>query len=361
MAESMAKLPKRTFEIEQTELILGNSNSNFSGVTSTMLQNLPYQLKHMNVMVMGKHHIDNAEYILTFWQAVKLCFTFPENGKNRIFHARRNNEMIQALVLKYVFFAKIKIVFTSTAQRHHSKFTRLLMNKMDAIISTCTMAAQYLRNKPDMIIAHGIQTEVYCPVQNKRQIFEQFNIKTSHCVGIFGRVRSQKGVDLFVDAHLEVLKTNKHITAIICGAILPSEMTFVEELEHKIKQHNLQDRIVFLGEQPFESIPKIIASMDLVCALSVNEGFGLTVLEALSSQVPVVATNAGAWKDIIVEEKNGFVVDVGSASQLIEKLEYCYSNLNQLKSMGEHGRAHILQNYKVEHEAKSLCDFFRGL
>ena len=357
----MAKPSNRSFPIQNTQVILGNSNSNFSGVTSTMLQTFPIQLNHLNVMVMGKHHVEDESFVLGFWQAVKLCIRTLPNNKKRVFHARRNNEMIQALVLKYFFLAKIDIVFTSTAQRHHSKFTRLLMGKMDAVISTCSMAAKYLKTPPKKIIPHGIQTKRFVPIEQKSDITKRYNIKTDKCVGIFGRVRAQKGVDLFVNANIEVLQYHTDVTAVICGAILPSEQTFVDALKAKIEKAGLTDRILFLGEQPFDDIPKIMASMDLNCALSINEGFGLTVLESMASQVPVIATDAGAWRDIIIENENGFIIEVGDEDQLKEKLLWCFSNNDQLTQMGVNGKEYILHNFKVEREAQLLCEFYQSL
>ena len=94
---------------KEIELIIGNSNSNFSGVTSTMLQLLSIQKKLINLRVMGKHHLPDESLSITFWQVAKLCITPLSGGRFRVFHARRVDEMIQALILKHIFRAKIKI------------------------------------------------------------------------------------------------------------------------------------------------------------------------------------------------------------------------------------------------------------
>ena len=65
----MTKISKQ----DEVELILGNSNSNFSGVTSTMLQVMSYQQKLINLRVMGKHYLPDASQAMTFWQVVKMC------------------------------------------------------------------------------------------------------------------------------------------------------------------------------------------------------------------------------------------------------------------------------------------------
>ena len=97
---------------QQTELILGNSNKRFSGVTSTMLQVLPHQQKLIPLAVMGPHHLPSSAPNISFTEAKNLCQSYLPDGKKRVFHARRNDEMIQAIILKKVFKAKIIPVFT---------------------------------------------------------------------------------------------------------------------------------------------------------------------------------------------------------------------------------------------------------
>ncbi|NNL56262.1 MAG: glycosyltransferase family 1 protein, partial [Pseudomonadales bacterium] len=116
---------------ESIQLLLGNSNRRFSGVTSTMLQVLPCQAELAGVAVVGRHHVPPPYTTLNFFDFIRLCRQPLPDGRYRVFHARRNDEMIQALIAKKLFGAKIKIAFTSTAQREHSSFSRWLMQQMD--------------------------------------------------------------------------------------------------------------------------------------------------------------------------------------------------------------------------------------
>mgnify|MGYP002629508362 FL=1 len=172
-------------------LILGNSNRRFSGVTSTMLQTLPEVHALMPLVVLGTHHLPEKTPTITFRELIKL------NDQPRIFHARRNDEMIQALAARKLG-ANLKIVFTSTAQRHHSGFTRWLMNRMDGIITTCSAAESYLKNKADVVIPHGIDLQRYSPPPSKQQAWKSLGFPGEFGIGIFGRVRPQKGVDLLI-------------------------------------------------------------------------------------------------------------------------------------------------------------------
>jgi len=84
------------------ELILGNANKNFSGVTSTMLQVLPHQQKAMDLLVLGKSNLPEGIPYISFFSLIKKLKQLNSSIPH-IFHARRNMEMIQALLLKHLF------------------------------------------------------------------------------------------------------------------------------------------------------------------------------------------------------------------------------------------------------------------
>ena len=351
----------KTSKQDEVELILGNSNSNFSGVTSTMLQVMSYQQKLINLRVMGKHFLPDQSQAMTFWQVVKMCRKPLSNGKYRVFHARRVDEMIQAVLLKYVFGAKIKMVFSSAAQRFRSGSTLWLTRKMDAVVAISQSSAKYLAEPPDAIIPHGIQIENFAPAPNKEQAWKDLGYGGKYGIGILGRVRKQKGVHLFVNACIDVLPKYPNYTAVVVGAISSSHQEFVDELKAKIDKAGLSERIIFTGELPFERIPPIFSALSMVSALSDNEGFGLTVLEAMSCSAAVLATQAGAWEEIIREDIDGHVVPVNDLPAVTAKMDSLLSDPEELKQKGLAGRERVLAHYTVEREAKALVDLFRGL
>jgi len=321
-----------------------------------MLQTLEHQRKELSIVVLGQHHLPPhlRKHAVSFRQLVIICKTHLPDGRFRVFHARRNDEIIQALILKHLFSAKIKILFTSTAQRYHSRFTRFLISKTDSLISTCQAAASYLEQKPEEIIPHGIDTETYTH-SNERSDGASIEI------GIFGRVRKQKGSDIFVKAAIDALKKHENVNATIVGAIAPDQQDFVKQLQKEIDQAGLSKRIKFTGELPFDNIPTLFRKMDLVLALSLNEGFGLTVLEAMSSGCAVLTSDAGAWPDIVASGVHGDIVKAGDLKATKEALTQLLSDRARLKKMGEAGRSHVLQHYKIEQESRALCSIYKRL
>jgi glycosyltransferase involved in cell wall biosynthesis len=346
---------------DEVELIVGNSNAHFSGVTSTMLQVLPHQQKLIGVRVMGKHFLPDPTIAISFWQTAKICRRPLKNGKWRIFHARRVDEMIQGVLLKYIFKAKLKLVFSSAAQRKRSGLTLWLTRKMDAVVAVSERSAAFLVDSPAMVNPHGVQADDYHPAPNKQQAWQSFNYGGQIGIGILGRVRKQKGVHLFVNACIELLNKYPQVNAVVVGAISSSNKVFVQELQTKIDNADLSERIIFTGELPFEKIPEIFSALSLVAALSENEGFGLTVLEGMSSGAAVLATQAGAWEEIIRPGIDGYIVPVNDQKAVTEKLQLMLSEPENLTKMGQAGRERIEQHYQVEDEAEHLVTLFRQL
>lgn len=342
------------------EVILGNSNKRFSGVTSTMLQVLEVQKDKVSLVVLGGHHLPADVPTVSFLRLLRLARRPLADGRPRVFHARRNDEMIQALLLK-ALGARLRIVFTSTAQRRKTWVTRFLMNRMDGLLSTCTAAAGYMPTPPDQLTPHGINTKRYHPVEDRDRLWQQLELPGRYGIGIFGRVRHQKGVDLLVDAALNVLPNHPDFTVVIVGEITQDHAEFVERQKLRLKEAGLEDRVVFTGKLPFDRIPDYFRAMSIVTALSRNEGFGLTVLEAMCSGAAVVATRAGAWPDIIRDGENGYLIPVGHNVELAERLDTLMADPIKRRMLADCGRQTVLNDYTVEREACSLLDYYAQL
>jgi mannosyltransferase len=270
--------------------------------------------------------------------------------------------MLQAVALKFIFRAKIKIIFTATAQRFPTWITRWLIAMADGLITTSTTAAAYLPRKPDVIIPHGIDPERYQPpLEGKAQAWQSLKINGEYGIGIFGRIRPQKGVDLLIDAMLEILKRKPECgaTVVVVGETTKQYEPFLQSLKDRIATAGMEERFVFLGKQPFEKIPALFRGMSLVAALSRNEGFGLTTLEAMSSGSAVLASEAGAWADIIKGDDWGRLVPIDDLPKTINALEALLSLSDEaLEKMGQAARQEILQHYRVEQEAEKLLEFY---
>jgi len=354
-------MPAESSHHNEVELILGNSNPRFSGVTSTMLQVLRHQKKMTNVAVMGKYNLPKNVRCMSFLKTYMLCRNPLADGRPRVFHARRNNEAIQAFLLKKIFRAHLRFAFTSTAQRNHTWITRWLIRESDGVITTCTNANAYIEGGADIIIPHGIDISRYHPTENRASAWQELGYPGKYGIGIFGRVRPQKGVDVFVRALIPLLHRYPDFTVIICGETTPDQRTFEQELQTEIATAGLTKRFLFLGKQNFDGLPKLFRAMSIVTALSLKEGFGLTILEAMASGTAVLASEAGAWKEIIREGTDGFVVPCNDVEATTKQLDLMMGDHDALDKMGKNGRQRVEAEYTIKREASELWGYLKSL
>src|SRR4029078_2210629 len=113
-----------------------------------------------------------------------------------IWHARRNDEMIAGLLLRTLGWA-LKLVFTSAAQRHHKRLTRWLIRQMDAVVATSELSASFLERKATLVM-RGVDTAPYAPPPARAAALAEAKLAGHYAIGCFGRVRAQKGTDIFV-------------------------------------------------------------------------------------------------------------------------------------------------------------------
>ena len=347
--------------LKSIELIIGNSGRNFSGGTSITIQLLDYQEKEMNLAVLGSRFIPCHIKTLNYFQFLLLTRTKLPNGKLRVFYTRKNNEMIQGLIAKYIFRSKIKIIFSSSAQRSHTKFTKWLMSKMDSIVSTSKKAGSYLIKEPDKIISHGIDLNRFTLPEDKDKAWQALGFPGSIGIGIFGRVRYSKGIDILVDAALEVLPKHPQATVIICGEIQLEDQTYKNNMLRKITDASLEERILFLGKKPFEDLPRLFQGMTVVAALSRNEGYGLTPLEGMASGAAVLTSSEGVWDELVRDGIDGYVVKTNDVHQTSERLNTLIENSSKTKIMGKNAAKYILENFSVEKEAEQIIKHIRDV
>jgi mannosyltransferase len=276
-----------------------------------------------------------------------------------IWHARRNNEMIAGVVLRALGWP-LKLLFTSAAQRHHSWITRWLIRRMDAVIATSDASASYLK-RGATIVTHGVDTNRYAPPVDRAAAFAEVNVPGKFLIGCFGRVRAQKGTDLFVDAMCELLPRYPDFCAVIVGAITPDQAGFAERLQTKIADAGLQARIIITGELPIAEVERWYRRLTIYAFTSRNEGFGLTLIEAMSVGAALVAARAGAAEIVVEEGVTGTLVPTGDAASLARALEPLMQDPAAATAMGARARGRVIEKFSLDAEARAIADVYRTL
>ena len=339
---------------ENLQLIVPNLHRRYSGVTTTNRMVAPKLARMFRAAWLGPDAPDGiarigAAELLKLWRRRTAL----------IWHARRNNEMIAGVLLRALGWP-LQLVFTSAAQRHHTWITRWLIRRMDAIIATNEISASFLK-RDATVIPHGVDTDTYAPPADRAAAFAEARLPGRYAIGCFGRVRAQKGTDVFVDAMCKLLPRYPDFTAVIVGAIVPEQFAFASDLKKRIEAAGLQSRIVMTGELPIEQVQRWYQRLTIYAFTSRNEGFGLTLIEAMSAGAALVASRAGAAELVVEDGVTGVLTPPGDADALVAALEPLLADPASCAAMGTRARARVLEKFSLDAEAGRIAEVYRGL
>lgn len=336
-------------------IVAPNLKRRLSGVTATVVRLIPVQARMIDICATGPGLPADVPHIPLMRAA-----TLPRD-RWRVWHARRNTEMALGLILRRLLRRRYRLLFTSAAQRRHTGFTRWLIRQQDALIATSPQAASYLE-RPATVILHGVDTDVFHPAPDRAALRARLGMDPDAVlIGCFGRIRAQKGVDLLVQAGLELLPSRPRVQIIFTGRITPDNRTFADDLQARIKAAGLDGRIRFLGELPWDQVIAHYQALDLFAAPARWEGFGLTPLEAAACAVPTVAARVGAYEALIRDGQTGSLVPKDDAPALTAALARWLDDDAGRAAAGQAARAHVTANHAIEGEARAIVDVYRSL
>jgi mannosyltransferase len=336
------------------QLIVPNLHRRYSGVTATNRMVAPKLAKTFRAAWLGP----DAPEGMARMRLADLAKLWRRSTP-LIWHARRNNEMIVGVLLRS-FGWPLKLVFTSAAQRHHTWITRWLIDRMDAIIATNDISASFLKRQA-IVIPHGVDTDRYAPPADRMAAFAQTGLPGRYAIGCFGRVRAQKGSDLFVEAMCRLLPRYPDFTAVLVGAITSEHASFTNDLRKRIEAAGLQSRIVITGELPIEEVQRWYQRLTIYAFTSRNEGFGLTLIEAMSAAAALVASRAGAAELVVEDGVTGVLLPPGDVDALIAALEPLMRDPASAARMGARARARVLEKFSLDAEAAAIAEVYRTL
>jgi len=338
----------------EIEVVAPNLKRRLSGVTATVVRLIPVQARRIGIVATGPGLPPDLPHIPLLRAA-----TLPRD-RWRVWHARRNTEMLLGLVLTRLLRRRYRLLFTSASQRVHSRYTRALIARMDTVVATSAAGAEYLA-RPAQVIHHGIDLDRFAPVADRAALRARLGLPP-HAVltGCFGRIRAQKGTGDFVEAMLRRLPDHPAEIAIVMGRATQAHAAYLDALRARVVDADLADRIRFLPEVPVTAMPDWYAALDLYVAPQRWEGFGLTPLEAMAAGTPVVATRVGAFPEL-VGPACGTLVPPQDPAALDAALAHWLDDPARLAAARAAARAHVAAHHGIEAEAEALIALYRRM
>lgn len=341
------------------DLFVTNFNRNFTGVSATAANVIRQQAKHHDLRLVGRALPGCPPPIATA-EARNLCREAPPGKPFAIWHVRRNTEMRSAIWARDVLRLPVRIVFTSAAQRRHSAFPRWLIGRMDAVIATTEEAAEFVPHVR-AVVPHGVDTDLFRPADNRDTAWAALGYGGSFGIATVGRIRPEKGTDIFVHAMIELLPDLPGAVALVIGRAAREHQVFLKDIKSSVAAAGLTERILFPGEIPAEDLPQIMRALSLVMQLPRYEGYGMAPLEGMASGVPFVGSEAGYYRTFSAQGKSGLIVPLVDARASAEAARSILGDKAQLDRMSREARDITLQSMNVRAEAEGIEEVYQAL
>lgn len=265
-----------------------------------------------------------------------------------------------------VYFANksLNIKVVSTVHGFNSVgFYSSIMQKADAVICVSNSIKEYIQKHYQTnenkitVIPRGIDLELFNPKNIDETFIEsfkkEFNLKDKFVVSSVGRVTQLKDYETFIKAISLVKKEIPNIVGLIVGGVRSDKEDYLNSLKSLVKELNLEENIIFTGSQ--SKIEQIYALSDVVISSSKKpESFGRAVAEAICMNKPVIATNHGGVKDIIIENVNGFFFEVANDKELA-------NNILKSRFLKFDGYTYISNNFSLENMVNKTLEVYRNL
>jgi glycosyltransferase involved in cell wall biosynthesis len=181
--------------------------------------------------------------------------------------------------------------------------------------------------------------------------------KDDFLVGMVGRIDPQKRHRDFIKAaaHIRDKFPKLRTRFIIAGG--ESTKEYRSQLIALNRKNN--NPACFLGFH--NNIAEVMHSIDLLVLPSVEEAFGLVILEAMACRKPVVATNSGGIPEIVLDGKTGILVPPKNPLALAEAIIELVNNPNQRAAMGHLARQRVERLYDIKNTAEKIENIFYRL
>ncbi|GAI59835.1 unnamed protein product, partial [marine sediment metagenome] len=248
------------------------------------------------------------------------CVMFHSNIIGRI------AALLNILIFKRKMFisvqGRLKLGWTGLIENIFDKtITRFIYSNSSKIICVSNPLKRRLRkfkikNQKLMIIPNGVDVDKFS-LERKGTCLDKYlkNTIDYKKVIFVGRLDLQKGVEYLIRAIPNVIThfTNVHFFILGNGRI-------ENNLKNLTKSLAIEKYTTFINMVPLEDMPKFYSSADIFCLPSIHEGFPLSLLEALSMGLIIVASNTGGIPEAIIENENGYLFKPKNIQQLSLKL-----------------------------------------
>ena len=197
------------------------------------------------------------------------------------------------------------------------------------------------------LVPRGVDTEEFSPKPKDRKLLEKYQIRKDEKVILaVANLVPVKGIDILLDAFELVAEKHNSIRLLVVG---DKENDYGKEMEERVIHSSYSSRIHFTGKVQNISDYYSITDVFVLPTLDVGEGCPVSLLEAMSFEIPTIASNVAGIKEILYDFKDT-LFQPGDKIDLKNKILFELKNRSRVKKKL---REHVMRNFSIENEVKA--------
>jgi len=208
------------------------------------------------------------------------------------------------------------------------------------------------------VIYDGINLDGY---ESATAAFEPSSPPT---LGYFARMCREKGLDTLVEAFILLKERNrvKNLKLKVGGGCGPADEPLVRTMRARLKAKVFHDDVEFFPNVDRAGKQAMLRSCSVFSVPALyGEAFGLYVIEALASGVPVVQPRHAAFPELVELSGGGLICEPGSAGALADALEPLLLDREKARALGEAGRRSVKEKFNAEQMARDTVETYREI
>ena len=204
--------------------------------------------------------------------------------------------------------------------------------------------------KKGKVIHNGLDLERLKNLNNATETRKKYNINTKYLVGMVASFSDFKDYHAFNEVAVKILGIRKDITFL--GAGDGPNRNLLKRMNPELRKY-----ILYPGK--VSDIESLINFFEIGILLSTyGEGFPNAVMEYMALGKPVIATDAGGTKELVVDKVTGFLLKENNPDEIIEKILYLIDNPDVAMKMGEEGKKRIVAEFNLDKMTKEYVELY---
>jgi glycosyltransferase involved in cell wall biosynthesis len=229
-------------------------------------------------------------------------------------------------------------------------FERRMLERAKRIIAvsdfTRTELHHYYEHRYDRkirVVHNGVDIDKFKPPIDKRRVKLELGLNPDDIAILsVGRLYARKGLFTLIESMPAVVKRFRNAKFIVSGKGQSDEMKKLIAHAERLK---VRDSIIFKGYTPDKNLPKLYQAADVFAFSTFYEHHPFAVLEALSSQLPVVTTNVGGIPETITQGKDGFMCQPFDSREFSERILFLLENPSAAAEMALQARKTVVERF----------------